>query len=154
MNLLAIKNKLQILHFQVQDIYLCLELKYIEQVLPLVLLKNIPNCPNYVAGLLNLGGRSIPVIDLIMRLGFERKDNYTLTTPIILCKHEDQQIGFIVNNINGIDDIDRNLLQVRQEFKKPASPILGMVTLNEKVSLLINIHPLLKDNLLAGEQNE
>jgi purine-binding chemotaxis protein CheW len=154
MNLLAVKNKLQILHFQVQDIYLCLELKYIEQVLPLVLLRNIPDCPNYVAGLLNVGGRSIPVIDLIMRLGFERKDKYTLTTPIILCGNEDQQIGFIVDNINGIDEIDRNLVQERQEFKKPYSAILGIVTLNEKISLLINIHPLLKDNLIAGEQNE
>ena len=68
MNLQAATNKLHILQILMQHIHLCIPLQYIIKVFPLMELKEIPGTPPYCAGLMNVRGESIPVIDLALRL--------------------------------------------------------------------------------------
>jgi purine-binding chemotaxis protein CheW len=143
MNIPAEKNRLKILHFEVQKNHYCLDLAFINQVLPLVALKLIPNSENYIAGLLNLGGVAITVIDFAMRVGIQRSENYSINTPILLCAAEEQQIGIIIDSIFGIEDIDRQAIQTRSEFEKPGSFFLGALPLENEMAFVFNIHTIL-----------
>ncbi len=143
MTIVPEESRLQILHFYVQKTYLCLELKFIQQVLPLTALKAIPTDEDYLVGLLNLAGNGITVIDLATRLGLERENNYTLNTPMLLCSDGQETTGFIIDEILGIEEIERQAIQQRLEFNKPSSFFSGAVSIENKIALLVNIHMLM-----------
>ncbi|AYK03081.1 chemotaxis signal transduction protein (cheW domain) [Legionella sainthelensi] len=135
---MSIKN-ITVLHFLLQDIRVCIELRYVAKVLPLPLLEAVPSCPVYCAGLMNLKSKCIPVLDLAISIGLPREQIYPLNIPVILCDNGSHQIGLIVDNILGINEIDEKKIEVHEEFTHSNSPFFGVITLETGVSLLINI---------------
>lgn len=132
------KTTLQVFHFFVKNISLCVDLKYVKKVLPLVSLEMIPGSPPYFAGLMNLAGKSVSVIDLSMRLGLTRKQSYSLDTPILLLADESQELGIIVDNILGLVEVSEEMLQTHHEFNKPDSPFLAVINLKNELSLFLD----------------
>ncbi len=147
------ETKLKLLQFLVQGVHLCMDFHYIERVLPLPLLEKVPAGPLYLAGLMNLRGQSIPVIDLALRLGLTRDLEYSLNTPILLCSDNSHQVGLIIDKIFGMIDVEEKSIQMHEEFVRNHSPFLGAVTLDAGVSLLINTSQILAFSL-TGENKE
>ncbi|KTD54876.1 chemotaxis signal transduction protein (cheW domain) [Legionella sainthelensi] len=135
---MSTKN-ITVLHFLLQDIRVCIELRYVAKVLPLPLLEAVPSCPVYCAGLMNLKSKCIPVLDLAISIGLPREQIYPLNIPVLLCDNGSHQMGLIVDNILGIDEIDEKRIEVHEEFTQSNSPFFGVITLETGVSLLINI---------------
>ncbi len=149
----------QLVHFSVKDVQMCAYLKNIKKVLPLVALENVPCSPSYLAGLMNIKGKMIPVVDFAIRLGMGRHKNYLLDTPIILFSNEEQEIALIVDNVIGLTDFDETKLQRNKDFNKIDSPFLATIADNSNSSLLINTHylfaiDLIKDNKLYASKDE
>jgi purine-binding chemotaxis protein CheW len=143
MILLSSQTKLQMLHFLVKNVHLCFELHYINKILPLVELKPIPGSPPYMAGLMNIAGKSVLVIDLAIRLGLKRTKQYELSTPIILCNDHSRKIGIIVDEILGLSAADKNSLQMKNDFTDPESLFTGAIILDTKLALVLNVHKIL-----------
>jgi len=83
------------------------------EVIPKVKLKDLPHVPEYVAGLLNLGGTPVPVID-ICRLIKAYPARNSLHTRIILLKHQFPQgdpllLGVIAEKVTETADRDKSL---------------------------------------------
>lgn len=70
----------------------------------------LPRVPDYVAGVVNLRGAVLPVIDLSLRLGWPATQT-TPRNPIIVTVIEGQSRGLIVHDVNDIVAIDRTELQ-------------------------------------------
>ena len=70
----------------------------------------LPNVPDYVAGVVNLRGAVLPVIDLSIRLGWEATET-TTRNPIIVTEHQGQSRGLIVHNVSDIVSIEEDSLQ-------------------------------------------
>lgn len=137
------RTSIQALHFVVQRVRICVELDFISKILPLTLLETVPQAENYLAGLLNLAGTSVPVIDLALCLKLPRKDLYTINTPIILCMIEHQYLGIVVDHILGLVNFEKNNMQMNADFKQNQSPFKGVVTLHDELSLLLDPNYLL-----------
>lgn len=140
-------------HFIVNDIHLCAYLKNIDKVLPFVTLTPIPESPTYLAGLMNIEGHHVPVIDLFLKLGFVRTTPYALDTPIILFSNAGKQIAVIVDEVLGLFDLDQNKLQADENINDRSSPFIASYVNDKDSYLLINISYLLdfgnsKDNSL------
>lgn len=120
---------MRLLQFFVQGVQLCMDFQYLERVLPLPMLEPVPSGPDYVAGLMNLQGRAIPIIDLALRLGMNREQPYSLNAPILLCSGA----GLIIDKIL---EISEGEVQMKEELGN--SLFLGSVPLEAGVSLLIN----------------
>lgn len=58
----------------------------------------IPQLPDYISGLYNLRGRIVPVVDLNKRFNMGNSD-ITKKTKIIITEKDNQLIGFMVNNV-------------------------------------------------------
>ena len=145
------KSKLQILHFQVEEMRLCAYLKYITKVLPLPMLDTLPGSPAFVAGLMNLGGKCVPVIDLRMRLGLRRDEDISINSPLLLCEYGEASAAIIVDDISGIVETDSQELQASPEFAQGISLVLGAIAINDKLALLLDVEALLQKDLgLAG----
>ncbi len=70
----------------------------------------LPRVPDYVAGVVNLRGAVLPVIDLAARLGWQRTEA-TPRNPIIVIEHQDQMRGLIVHDVADIVSIEAGTLQ-------------------------------------------
>jgi purine-binding chemotaxis protein CheW len=70
----------------------------------------LPRVPDYVAGVVNLRGAVLPVIDLSLRLGWPPTET-TPRNPIIVTVIDGQSRGLIVHDVNDIVSIDSNDLQ-------------------------------------------
>ena len=64
----------------------------------------VPECPDYMKGIINLRGRVIPLVD--MRLRFKRPETeYNKRTCIIIIDMGETAIGFIVDRVEEVTDI-------------------------------------------------
>src|SRR5688572_15543782 len=61
----------------------------------------IPQTPEYVAGVMNLRGRVIPVVNLRLRFGFE-ETAHTRQTCIIVIEGANGEFGTIVDAVTGV----------------------------------------------------
>lgn len=135
----SLNTKLQILHFKLLHVRACMEIQYINKVLPLMQLEAIPMSPAYVAGLMNIAGKSIPVIDLAMMLGMKRRNSYSLDVPVLLCSQGTEEIALIVDSVHELATISEAEFQMREEFSHPTSPFLATITIGNELSLLLDM---------------
>lgn len=141
---------IQLMHFSTIKVPMCMYLKNISKVLPLVALEPVPGGPAYLAGLMNKAGKTIPVIDLAIRSGLVRTEPYSLNTPILICSNDRDESAFIVDNVFGLITIDEKNLQMEQKFNKENSPFLASIVHELNSLLLINVDFMLKVNM-AGD---
>ena len=76
-----------------------------EQIISMIPVTAMPEYPAYAKGVIDLRGTIIPVIDLRLRFG-KPEAQYTEHTCIITCRVEDDLIGFIVDEVDAVIDID------------------------------------------------
>lgn len=74
--------------FHVKDESYAVDVREVIEVIPKVKLRSIPKAPEYVAGLLNYRGESVPVLDLCMLL-HDTKCTQVYGSRIVLMKYPD-----------------------------------------------------------------
>ncbi|MBY0545599.1 MAG: chemotaxis protein CheW [Gammaproteobacteria bacterium] len=134
------ETSIQTLRFHLQNTHVCMDICYVDKIIPLLQLEPVPNCPLYLVGLMNMEEKIIPVIDLAMRVGICRDEPYTLDTPILLCTYDTHQAGLIVDKVEGLIEFDKKNIQMHEEFNADTAPFIGSITLNEELSLLLNMN--------------
>ena len=65
----------------------------------------VPLVPDYVKGIINLRGQTIPIIDIRLRMGKMPQD-YTDATCIIILEIKDISVGIVVDSVTQVLDID------------------------------------------------
>jgi purine-binding chemotaxis protein CheW len=128
-----------LLHFMVQDLQCCLHVGDVERMMSLLDMQIIPGGAEYLVGMMNLRGDSIPVIDLGLRIGHPQVEAYTLETPIILCRHQGKRIGLVVSEILEVQKCDVQALQARPEFEQGAQPYAAVINSDHRLSLLLDL---------------
>lgn len=105
-----------------------LPLAAVQRVLPLLELKALPLAPDAVAGLMNLHGASVPVIDLC-RISGGAPAPQQVDTRILLVDYRTPQgephaLGLLAEKVQGVQDIDAAALAASGVS---AAPFLGAV---------------------------
>ena len=105
-----------------------LRLRAIARVLPVVALKQLPLAPDFVAGLMDLHGEPVPVIDL-SRLAGIMPEQVWFDTRIILVDYPAgdgsvRPLGLLAEHVIGIDTLDEAQLS---NSGVDAAPFLGQV---------------------------
>lgn len=132
-------NKLQflVLNCLVNNTRVCFNLQYVKKVLPLAQLEIKPHSPDFLVGLLNLANKYIPVIDIGARLNLNRSTPYSLKTPILLCSDGANELGLIIDNVLGLEEVS---IQEQEYIQNQSSLILATPTIATELSLLINMN--------------
>ncbi|MEM6856251.1 MAG: chemotaxis protein CheW [Pseudomonadota bacterium] len=109
----------------------------------------LPRVPEYVAGVVNLRGAVLPVIDLAVRLGWEPTKT-TPRNPIIVTELENQSRGLIVHDMNDIVSIPAEDLQQPDAVSQDEinGYLLGVAPLGEDMVMVLDLATLMVDEQL------
>jgi len=127
----------QLLNFTVADTRLAIDLEGTRKVIPLVALRPLPKPETCIAGLMNLGGASVPVIDLALRLDFPNNNAYTLAASIVICLREGQMFGIIADRIDGVCSVNDEAIELADVLRSDSMPYTGVYRSEQNCQILI-----------------
>ena len=128
-----------------------LRLRDVVRVLPLLELKQLPLAPDAVAGLMDLHGASVPVIDLCRASGLPSGEDH-FDTRIIVADYvtpegTHHQLGLRAERVLGVQDVRDDQLA---DSGVCAAPFLGQVASdNQGMLQLVELEQLLPAELRA-----
>ena len=116
----------------------------------------IPNSIGAVKGVVNLRGSVIPIVSLREKLGFSELD-YTTSTRIIVVEYKNNNIGFIVDEVNEVLRIESSIIESAPEMTANVESafISGIAKLESRLLILLDLDRILiqeEEGLLAVEE--
>lgn len=109
----------------------------------------VPQTPSFVAGIMNLRGKVVPVVNLRMKFGFDKTEN-TNETCIIVIEGVDGQIGMIVDSVSGVVELSEDQIEpapVMGDMHK-LDFVIGMGKVADAVIILVDtVLALSRENL-------
>lgn len=115
----------------------------------------VPEFPHYAKGIINLRGSIIPVIDIRLRLGKMEK-NYDERTCIIVTQIKESVMGFIVDAVDAVTDIDESNIAPPPAVSGSSGDayITGVAKHQDKVVLLMDTARILSDDVFSSMVNQ
>jgi purine-binding chemotaxis protein CheW len=116
----------------------------------------LPRVPHYVAGVVNLRGTVLPVIDLAARLGW-RATEPTRRHAIIVTQFGPQIGGWIVDSVSDIVTVPANTLQPPPTAagRDTLVPFLeGLAAINDQMVMVLNLAALIESGQFESGQGE
>ena len=143
----------ELITFEVSGQIFALDIMAIREIRAWSPVTPMPRVPHYVAGVVNLRGTVLPVVDLAARLGWPA----TEATPrhaIIVCHVNGQAQGLIVDSVSDIVTFDSESLQAPPSTGNDSVvPFLeGLTAIEEKMVMVLDLQALSAsgDSLLAA----
>ena len=127
-----------------------IELKYVNEIIPMQQIAPIPEVEHFIKGLINLRGKIIPIIDVADRFGKEPFE-YNDRTCIIVVDVQGVVVGLIVQTISEVVSIEEDDILPPPNVSKAnaqAKFIRGIGKIGDNVKLLLAPVKLLSDNSL------
>ena len=112
-------NITQFTSFRLTDELFGVDALQVQEILPYQEITAVPLAPEYIKGLINLRGQIVTVLDLRSRLGFERLEDETTGTNLIVISHEGP-ISVFVDQIGNVLDIQT------ERLKPPPGTVRGV----------------------------
>ena len=112
----------------------------------------VPDMPEYVKGVINLRGRVIPVVDLRLRFGMPERAHDDRTC-IIIAKIQESSVGFIVDTVAEVQDIQDADIEPPPPFRTGEGRdqyISGLGKVGDRVRILIDAKKLVSERELAS----
>lgn len=109
----------------------------------------LPDFPPYAKGVINLRGNIIPVIDIRIRFG-KPEAEYSDNTCIIVTNIEDSYMGFIVDSVDEVTDIDEDDISPAPKVSRDITNhyLTGIGQIGDSVVLLLDCTKILSENEL------
>lgn len=123
----------------------CVDISCVSKILPLMDLQEYLEGEEHLVGIMNYHGKGIPVMDLGLLLGMERKTDYTTNAVIILCVNQNAELGLLVDDMNGQAAIMSEQVNEIKSQARGSAYIKAMVKLNNNLMMMIDIRKLLAD---------
>ncbi len=133
--------------FKCADDYYGIAITYVNEIIGIQPIAEIPETPDYIKGLLNLRGKIVPVIDV--RLRFRKEPiPYNDRTCVIVITVGNDVVGLVVDTIAEVVSIeDKDILTPPSVGNNQVNRfVFGIGKVNDEVKLLIDPMKLINDN--------
>ncbi len=107
----------------------------------------LPELPYYAKGIINLRGRVVPLIDINLRFN-KPEQEYTDRTCIIIVDIDGVHVGFIVDQVEEVLDIEEDRISPPPSFTADPSTrfVIGIGRMDHHLVLLLNSRLLVSDS--------
>lgn len=115
---------------------------------------HVPMTPNFIAGVINLRGNVVPVVDLALRFSQESSKKTKRSSVVILDVADEEgilEIGITVDEVNEVLDILSGEIEPSPSFGTKIRPefISGMGKVNDNLLVLLDIENILSIDELS-----
>jgi purine-binding chemotaxis protein CheW len=104
------EDLLQLVSFNIGEEEFGVDILRVQEINRMTHVTRVPNAPEYVVGVINLRGKVIPIIDLRLRIGLQKKI-YEKDTRIVVVEIDNKVLGFIVDSVNEVIRINKNIAE-------------------------------------------
>lgn len=106
----------------------------------------MPDVPSFVEGVINYENSILPIINLSKKFNLLNSHNDE-KSKIVVVKREEKKFGVLVDNVYEVTDIDKGLFEEAPPITSKISKkyIKGLVKMNEKIIILLNIESILNE---------
>ncbi len=132
---------MKVIVFQVKEYSCALRVEDVEELLPMAKLWRTPGMPAAMEGMLNLGGRILPVFRMD-RLFHTQEIQLELYTPILLVKSEKGSVGFIIEKALGVHTVESKDVAAKKGIVSDDA-IEAEITIKDQRVALLNVPKLL-----------
>ncbi len=141
---------LQLVSFLIGNEEFGVDILYVQEINRMIQITKVPNAPVFIEGVINLRGRVIPVVDLRTKLGMPKKD-HDKDTRIIVVEVDDKTIGFIVDAVNEVLRIPKDITEAPPELVSGINSdfIKSVGKLEDRLLILLDLQ-----KILTNEQKE
>ena len=145
----------QYLTFVLNDELFALGILSIKEIIEFGKLTTVPMMPPYIAGVINLRGSVVPVVDISVRFGREQTQVARRTCIVIVevqCDEQAMEIGIIVDAVNEVVEIAPTEIEPPPPFgaKIRSDFIAGMGKREEGFVIILNVEGVLSIDELAA----
>lgn len=139
----------QILVFNINNELYGIDILKVQEILNFIQPTPIPNCPDYLKGIINLRGTIILVIDLRARFHFEEPMDPE-NCVIVVVAIGNKKYGLVVDSVSDVLTINENDIQEDIDINSGIDNryITGLVKANEQMIILVNIDKVFLKNEL------
>jgi len=128
-----------------------IEILKVQEIIGMMDVTKVPKAPDFIRGIINLRGSVIPVVDLRMKFGMEKKADSERTCVIVVNVSAEENakhltMGIIVDEVSEVLDIREEQIDPPPNFGALVDTrfILGIGKLGKKVAILLDIDKVLK----------
>lgn len=139
----------QILVFNINNELYGIDILKVQEILNFIQPTPIPNCPNYLKGIINLRGTIILVIDLRARFHFDSPMDPN-NCVIVVVAIGNKKYGLVVDSVSDVLTINEENIQEDIDIHSGIDNryIMGLVKANEQMIILVNIDKVFLKNEL------
>ncbi len=112
--------------FSIEGLSLALPLEKAERVIPAVEVTPLPKAPAAVLGVINLGGRVIPVFDLRRRFGLPEKEIIPENRMIIAAGSR-RTVAMVADSVDGVVEAGPGMTAPSSEVLSPLPHVKGVL---------------------------
>jgi len=134
--------------FEVSGQYFGIDIMAIREIRAWTPVARLPSVPAYVAGVVNLRGAILPVVDLAARLGWEATE-ISPRHAIVVIQVSEQTRGLIVDSVSDIVQVPNDQIQL----PPPMAPdsvlpfIEGLIAMDDRMVMVLDLSALSGDNI-------
>jgi len=132
----------QLVVFTLDELTYALPLNMIIRVIHSVEFRNLPKAPEIVAGIINVRGEIIAVIDVRKRFGMKSRE-IEADDQLIIADTGKRKIALWVDAVNGVENIDTHQRVDTSENLSYAKYINGVVKVNDHLILIYDLEKFL-----------
>ena len=145
----GVEGLLQIVSVKVGNEEFGLDILRVQEIIRIQGLTRVPNSPVFVAGVINLRGRVIPIIALRKRFGLPDQA-HDKETRIVVLEVQNMVLGFIVDSVSEVLRIPADTVEaplrlgnIEQEF------VSGVGKLDDRLLILLDV-----DRIMGGPETQ
>lgn len=123
-----------------------IDIRGIDEIVRMSPITRVPGTPRHIAGVINLRGRIVPVVDLRIRLGFAPQAP-TKTTRIIITAAAGVSVGLIVDSVTEVLRVDASTVAPPPDLvsgQMDSSFFRGVVHVGDRMLTLFSLLRLLE----------
>jgi purine-binding chemotaxis protein CheW len=130
-------DRVEVLVFTVNGHEHALPVEDVVEVVRLVAVTPLPEAPAWVAGVINMRGRVIPVIDLRTRLGLPPREP-DLSTPIIVVGGSEPAAGLVADAAVEVLALPSAVVESPHRVPTPVPAVSGVARHGDRLILLLD----------------
>ncbi|MFA8341619.1 MAG: chemotaxis protein CheW [Rhodothermaceae bacterium] len=145
-NFKANSELLQVVSFNIGEEEFGVDILKVQEINKISEITSIPDSPSHVEGVINLRGKVIPIIDLRVKLGTQKKV-YDHKTRILVVEIDNKTVGFVVDSVKEVLRIPQDIIEPPPKIVEGINSeyITAIGKLDNRLLILLDMEKVLTD---------